>query len=156
DTRFNESFASAVEKIGVERWLAERASPEARAEAARAESRRADFRALTARTRDELAQLYASDLGADAKRAAKAAVLARLRADHAALKSQRWDGHAGYDAWFARANNAAFGILGSYTGLVPAFERLFEREGRDFARFYAEVRRLAALPAAERQSALDR
>ena len=156
DTQFNESFASAVEKIGAERWLAERASPEARVESARAEARRADFRALTGRYRDELARLYASDLGDDAKRAEKAAVLARLRADHAALKASRWDGYTGYDAWFERANNAAFAILGSYSGLVPAFERVFDRQGRDFARFYAEVRRLAALPAAERRSALER
>ena len=156
DTQFNESFASTVEKIGAERWLADHASPDARAESARAEARRADFRALTARFRDELAQLYASNLGDDAKRTEKAAVLARLRADYAALKSARWDGYAGYDAWFERANNAAFGILASYTGLVPAFERVFEREGRDFARFYAEVRRLAALPAAERRAALER
>ena len=47
-------------------------------------------------------------------------------------------------------------MLASYTGLVPAFEQLFEREGRDFARFYAEVRRIAALPAAERRAALAR
>jgi predicted aminopeptidase len=45
-------------------------------------------------------------------------------------------------------------VLASYTSLVPAFERLFEREGKDFPRFYAEVRRLAALPPAERHAAL--
>jgi len=156
DTRFNESFASAVEKIGAERWLAERGSEQARAESARAEARRADFRALTGRYRDELARIYAGTDSDDAKRAAKAATLARLRADYAAMKTGRWGGYAGYDAWFARANNAAFGVLASYTGLVPAFERIFEREGRDFARFYAQVRRIAALPAAERQSALER
>ena len=38
--------------------------------------------------------------------------------------------------------------------LVPAFERLFERQGGDFTRFYAEVRRLAALPHDERHAAL--
>jgi predicted aminopeptidase len=39
---------------------------------------------------------------------------------------------------------------------VPAFERLFEREGGDFDRFYAEVKRLAALPnQAQRRAALD-
>ena len=54
------------------------------------------------------------------------------------------------------ANNAAFGVLAAYNDLVPAFERLFEREGGDFARFYAEVRRLAALPTAERRAALER
>ena len=86
--------------------------------------------------------------------AEKAAILARLRADYAAMKATRWNGYAGYDAWFAQANNAAFGVLASYTGLVPAFERLFEREGRDFPRFYAEVRRLAAMPSRERHAAL--
>jgi len=156
DTRFNESFASTVEKIGEDRWLAEHGTPEARAEAARAEGRRADFDALTARYRDELARLYASDAGDDAKRGGKAAVLARLRADYATMKASRWGGYAGYDAWFERANNAAFGVLASYTALVPSFERVFEREGRDFARFYAEVRRLSGLPIAERRGALER
>jgi len=156
DTLFNESFASTVEKIGAERWLAERAAPGARAEYERAEARRVDFRALTSRYRDELSRLYASAEGDAAKRVEKAAILARLRADYATLKATRWDGYAGYDAWFAQANNAAFGVLASYTALVPAFEKLFEREGRDFPRFYAEVRRIAALPAGERAAALER
>jgi len=46
-------------------------------------------------------------------------------------------------------------VLAAYNELVPAFERLYEREGRDFQRFYAEVRRLAALPYAERRAALS-
>jgi predicted aminopeptidase len=156
DTAFNESFASTVEKIGAARWLAEHAGVEARAAAARAETRRADFRALTTRFRDELARVYASAASDDEKRAQKAAVLARLRAEYATMKTTRWDGYASYDAWFAAANNASFAVLASYTGLVPAFDRIYEREGRDFARFYAEVRRIAALPAPERQSALAR
>jgi len=156
DTLFNESFASTVEKIGAERWLAERAAPGARAEYERAEARRADFRALTSRYRDELSRLYAGTAADDAKRVEKAAILARLRADYAAMKATRWDGYAGYDAWFAQANNAAFGVLASYTALVPAFENLFDREGHDFSRFYAEVRRIAALPAGERAAALER
>ena len=81
-------------------------------------------------------------------------MLLRLRADYAAMKAAKWGGYAGYDAWFARANNASFGVLASYTALVPAFERLFEHEGRDFPRFFAEVRRLAALPMPERRAAL--
>ena len=72
------------------------------------------------------------------------------------MKASRWGGYAGYDAWFERANNAAFGVLGSYTALVPSFERLYERGGRDFRRFYAEVQRIAALPAGGRRAALER
>jgi predicted aminopeptidase len=156
DTAFNESFASTVEKIGAKRWLAGHAGADARAEADRAEARRADFRAITTRVRDELLRVYAGGASDDAKRAEKAAVLARLRADYATMKATRWGGYAGYDSWFANANNAGFAVLASYTGLVPAFERIFEREGRDFARFYAEVGRIAALPAAERDAALAR
>jgi predicted aminopeptidase len=156
DTLFNESFASTVEQIGAERWLTERAAAPAREEYARVEQRRADFRALTMRYRDELARFYASAASDDDKRAGKAAILARLRADYATMKATRWNGYAGYDAWFAQANNAALAVLGSYTDLIPAFERLFAHEGRDFPRFYAEVKRIAALPAAERRAALER
>jgi predicted aminopeptidase len=90
DTAFNESFASTVEKIGEARWLAEHAGPEARAAADAAQARRADFRAITTRFRDELARVYASAASDDEKRAGKAAVLARLRAEYATLKTTRW------------------------------------------------------------------
>jgi predicted aminopeptidase len=154
DTLFNESFASAVEKIGIERWLGKPENAAARVVYQRAEARRADFRALTSRYRDELAALYRSDAPEATRREGKAALFARMRAEHAALKAGAWGGFAGYDRWFADANNASLGVLASYTSLVPAFERLFEREGRDFPRFYAEVRRLAALTAADRREAL--
>ena len=78
----------------------------------------------------------------------------RLRADYAALKDGPWQGYAGYDAWFARANNASFGVLAAYNELVPQFERLFERRAATSTRFYAEVRRLAALPKDERRATL--
>ena len=77
-----------------------------------------------------------------------------IYADYATLKADAWGGFSGYDGWFARANNASLGVLAAYNELVPAFERLFEREGRDFQRFYAEVKRLAALPRDERRAAL--
>jgi predicted aminopeptidase len=88
------------------------------------------------------------------KRQRKAEILAALRAEHAALKAGPWAGFAGYDAWLERANNASLGVFGAYNELVPQFERLYEREGRDFERFYAEVRRIAALPKAERRATL--
>lgn len=155
DTTFNESFATAVERIGIERWLAH-AGDAARADYERYDARRRTFRELTQRARQDLEALYASDAPADAKRRDKAAILARLRADHAALKAGPWAGFAGYDAWFERANNASLGVMAAYTELVPQFERLFEREGGDFARFHAEVRRLAALPKNERRATLAR
>ena len=154
DTVFNESFATAVERLGAQRWLSEQASPQAREDYERFDGQRRDFRALTARYRDRFEALYPGP-GSDAeKRAAKAELMAALRAEFETLKRERWGGYSGYDGWLARANNASFGVLAAYNELVPDFERLFEREGRDFNRFYTEVRRLAALPQAERRKAL--
>ena len=154
DTTFNESFATAVERICVRRWLAAHAGEDARREYLAFEARREDFRALTARTREQLAAVYASPLDDAAKRERKAAVLDAMRAGHRQLKAGPWGGFAGYDPWFDRANNAALGVLGAYNEFVPDFERLFERLGGDFERFHAEVRRLAALPKAERHATL--
>lgn len=155
DTGFNEAYATAVERLGVARWLAAHGDDAARAEQARIDLRREDFRALTLRTRAELAAIYASERPDDAKRAAKAEAFARMRAEHERLKRERWGGFSGYDGWFERANNAALGMVAAYHARVPAFEALFRREGGDFARFHAEVRRLAALPAEQRRAALD-
>ena len=154
DTVFNESFATAVERIGGARWLAQHASDAARTQYAALDARRNDFRELTGRYRERLDALYRSSASDADKRAGKAAAMAELRTEHAALKAGRWAGFTGYDAWFDHANNASFGVLAAYNELVPNFERLYERQGRDFKRFYAEVKRLAGLPKAERQATL--
>jgi predicted aminopeptidase len=155
DTEFNESFATSVELIGGRRWLSEHATPEARDDYARFDGRRQDFRALTKKYRDRLDALYKSDASDEVKRSEKARLMSELRAEYGTLKAQRWGGYSGYDAWFAHADNASIGVLAAYNELVPEFERLFEREGRDFKRFYAEVKRLAKLPTKdERRAAL--
>ncbi len=155
DTEFNESFATAVERIGGARWLAVHGSEAARAEYASFDGRRQDFRAFTMAWREKLDALYRSDAAESDKRNRKAELMAQMRAAFETMKRERWGGFSGYDGWFARANNAAFGVLAAYNALVPDFERLFERSGRDFDRFYAEVKRLAALPKAERRADLS-
>jgi predicted aminopeptidase len=76
-----------------------------------------------------------------------------FREAYAALKAS-WGGFSAFDTWVAQANNASFGAQGAYDDLVPGFEALFEREGRDWRRFYDAVRQLASLPARERQDLL--
>ncbi len=155
DTMFNESFATAVERIGVQRWLTQKAGDEARTQYAAQDARREDFRALTTRFRDRLNTLYTSTVSDADKRSGKAELMRELRADYARLKAERWNGFTGYDGWFERANNASFGVLAAYNELVPQFERVYAHEGRDFKRFYAEVARLAALPKDERHATLN-
>jgi predicted aminopeptidase len=158
DTRFNESFATAVERLGVQRWLAQPGTAGTQREAAELTKRRQQFRALTLATRSRLAEIYQSNqpLALDGKGlfAMKIEAMKDFRSAYAELR-RGWGGYAGYDAWVAGANNAAFGAQAAYDELVPAFESLFEREGQDWPRFYAEVRRLAALPAPERAKILQ-
>ena len=101
DTVFNESFATAVERIGGAKWLAEHASARAREDFERYDARRQDFRALTARYRDRFNALYASSASDGEKRAGKAALMRELRAEYEAIKTERWGGFSGYDGWFA-------------------------------------------------------
>lgn len=155
DTMFNESFATSVERLGGERWMAEHGGEAVRAQAQLIEQRRKDFRKLTLATRAALDELYQSGLPDEAKRARKVELMAQMRADYGALKAGPWKGYAGYDNFFANANNASLGIQAAYLNWVPAFTALFEREGRDFPRFYAAAKHLAALPRAERDAALQ-
>ena len=157
DTTFNESYATAVERIGGRLWMERHATPQARAADAQRLARAAAFRAFVQPWRAELEAVYRSGQPPEAMRVAKAEVMARLRQAYEAVKADPTSplaGFAGYDGWFARANNAAFAVMGAYNDFVPAFERLFEASGRDFARFHAEVRALAPLPRAERRSRL--
>ena len=154
DTAFNESFATAVERIGGKRWLQQHGSDAARAEDARRLRYQQDFRAFTLRWRGELDALYKSGLPDATQRDRKAALMARLQDDYRTMKAGPWAGYAGYDAWVERANNASFAVQAAYNELVPEFERLFDRSGGDFNRFYAEVKTLTALPKPERRAKL--
>jgi predicted aminopeptidase len=170
DTLFNESFATAVERIGSARWLATHSTPAARDASATSEARRSAFRALTRTTRARLATVYeqkeALALDDQALAAMKNEAMQTFRADYAALRAQWLQPSgggtpmattaqvAGYDRWVAKANNASFAAQAAYDELVPAFQALFDREGRDWPRFYDAVRQLARQPLAQRHAAL--
>lgn len=161
DTMFNESFATAVERLGGARWLDTQAGAVALAEYTAFNERRRAFRALTLATRQRLAAIYPdskqnppSALEEPSILAMKNEVMSDFRKQYATLR-ESWGGYAGYDGWVARANNAAFGAQAAYDELVPAFEALFEREGRDWPRFYDAVKQLAALDRNARHTALQ-
>lgn len=161
DTMFNESFATAVERLGIARWLEAGASEAARRDYAQYDGRRNQFRALTQATRRRLEAIYddktSPGRSSQEKAAAKSAALKKFREQYAALR-ESWGGEPArwrnYDLWVERANNASFGAQAAYDELVPGFEGLFRELGGDWARFYDEARRLAAVPKAERHKIL--
>ena len=159
DTPFNESFATAVERLGGTLWLERHASAAARDEYTRFDERRRQFRTRVRETRAALAAWFETGAGRSAadRTAGKARLLAELRMRVDELTAPWADTPQGraYRQWAAQANNASIGMFAAYDEFVPAFERLFEREGRDWTRFYDAVERLAALPKAQRHRQLQ-
>ncbi|GAA4337483.1 aminopeptidase [Pigmentiphaga soli] len=178
DTAFNESLATTVEQIGLERWLSLPENAALRAPYDAYAERRHDFIELLLDTRHRLAQAYGESgrargpaptapLPADmppeelaARRAQKARILADLRQRYEQLKRDKWNGYAGYDAWFAQPlNNAHFAAIATYHQWVPALRALAARCGScangSLAPFLEQARELARLSPVERRRRLE-
>jgi predicted aminopeptidase len=152
DTEFNESFATFVEQEGTRQWRAFRSlPPDNGAEA----QRRDQFIQLVLDSRTRLEKLYAQPLPAEQMRQRKAAEFERLRGEYRLLRDSQWAGDKRYDAWInAPMNNARLLPFGLYDQWVPAFAALFQKEGRDWVKFYAAAQKLGVLPVDERKVAL--
>ncbi|WP_417418948.1 aminopeptidase [Hoeflea sp.] len=156
DTAFNEAFAVAVETTGVKTWLRAAGDQAGLRRYEAGLKRSGDFVALVARTKSELAKIYAGPGSATQKRVAKSAAIDRLRAHYRQMRDASWGGYRGYDGWFdAPINNAKLAATSVYSDQVPAFIRLFELCAADYPRFYAAVRRLGAHAKANRAEALE-
>jgi len=153
DTAFNESFATTVEELGVERWIDEHGDPALAAEAARSRREEAALLRLLLAARGELATLYAGDLPAATKLARKQEIFAGLRD---AIRHRRDAGELSerFDGWQARPlNNADLAAVADYEIWVPAFRALFAQSA-GFPAFYAAVLRLADAPPEARRRRL--
>ncbi len=150
DTTFNESFATAVEREGVRRWLT-KSNKDSDIDAALLDyDRQQQFVDLVTDYRDRFESLYQLDLNESSMRSQKLEVQQALREEYAVLK-QQWQGYEGYDGWFSRPlNNAQLSTVASYNDLLPFFATMFEQSNQDFSAFYAEVIRIASLPEKER------
>jgi predicted aminopeptidase len=153
DSRFNESFASAVEEEGVELWLERFGNPAMREGFARYTVRRKDFLALLLKYRKELERTYAAIAPDETKRIAKARLFIALKEEYQVLKAN-WGGYAGYDRFFAEPlSNAHLASIATYTDYVPAFRAMLRGE-KNFGAFYRKVNRLAKMDKTARQHAL--
>lgn len=150
DCAFNEAFAKTVEMEGLRRWLQVNFTDGEWQRYLERERRGEEFLVMLSQTREQLLKLYAQPLPDDAKRSAKREILAKLEND---LRNPRdkWPNPAAIDSWLGRGlNNARLASIATYREQVPAFQALLAAQNNDLPAFYAEVGRLAKLPAAER------
>ncbi len=156
DTVFNESFATTVEYLGVERWLAQYGTPEEMIHYQQSRQRQQEFIRLILTTRQQLQQLYQQkNRSLEQLRIAKMAIFDALRTQYRLLKQQHWQGYQGYDDWFAQdLNNAKLLSVTTYQDWVPAFQKLFAQLSGDFSQFYHHVAQLGQLPLEPRHAFL--
>ena len=156
DSSFNESYAVAVEREGVRRWLASNSTPGMQRAYDKERARREDFLELVLATREKLTTLYASSMDDAEKEREKVQLFDALRSGYARLKAT-WDGYAGYDNWFAvDLNNAKLALLATYNVYVPAFQRLLAEQRGDMTKFHEAVEALSSLAKEERDAELAR
>lgn len=155
DTRFNEAYATAVERAGVRRWLTRRGEQQRLADWERRRRTAAAFTELLLRTRRELEALYRRDLAPARMREAKGAAFARLQQRYRRFRETHDTGR--FDRWMARdLNNAHLALTATYAAGTDAFAALLAEYGGDFARFHDAAERLAAADRSVRAEFLNR
>ncbi len=155
DTTFNESFATAVEREGVKRWLRSIEKTELLSSAQQDQARQAEFLQLVLRYQERFDALYAQQLPDAQKRIAKIELQGALRTEYEQIKNA-WQGYSGYDSWiYSSLNNAQLSTVASYNTLVPFFSKELESVDGNLPAFYGLVAELASMEAPLRQQLID-
>jgi predicted aminopeptidase len=155
DTEFNESFATAIEKEGLRRWLSANSIDETESSnivelAELNTQRREEFVALVTGAVTDLEEIYAGDSDKFEKRRSKAEVFSTMQSDYAVLKNS-WNGSDNFDAWMSRdLNNAQLSTVATYFNWVPSFEQILAENDHDLIGFYAKISALSKLDVSER------
>jgi predicted aminopeptidase len=145
DSEFNEAFATVVEEHGLDLWLATRGKSDDIRTWRSQQKRGQQFINLLLNTRDQLADLYESDMPKDQMRERKQYIFGKLKLEYQNLK-RSWNGYSGYDHWFSRTlTNAHLVSAATYYGCVPGLQRVLKKVNGDLPAFYEEARKLAKL-----------
>lgn len=141
DTGFNESFATAVEEIGMERWLMSQGQLTELEAWRERRALRAQFSALVAAARADLSDIYAADIDEQLMRQQK-----KKRLDKLADAAKKLFADAGRTAptWLdSELNNARVVATTLYHGRLPEFRSLLADCDFELACFYKAARKLA-------------
>jgi predicted aminopeptidase len=156
DTTFNESFATAVEKEGLRRWMASRGNNGAYLQYLQDSERHRRVNRLLIEYRKKLDKLYQQDMALEEKRHKKRGIIKKLKQTYLELKQDQ-QGYDGYDEWFAQPiNNAKLNTVSIYNDLVPSFLNLLQHAGGDLPSFYERCRKLSKYTREERMRRLNK
>jgi len=154
DSQFNESFATAIERHLLQKWLVEeRRLPELAAFEA-AIKRQQQMLQLVTEIKKELDLVYSQDIALETRRKAKQDLFNALRERYQVMQED-WQGNEDYRGWvMSELNNAKLGTLTTYNNWVVSFNALLTVENGDIPAFIASVKRLSRLDRDQRDRRL--
>lgn len=155
DSAFNESYATAVEEIGLELWLAQR-DPQLLKDWYLRKRREQQRLELMRETRDQLERLYRdASLPDGIRRELKQALFEELGdALSRRAMARDGDGRAAGQSTRPLLNNAHLISVETYHQWVPAFLAIWQQQAERPEAFHATVERLAQLPRDKRDARL--
>ena len=153
DTRFNESFATAVEQVILRDWLTSRGDRQRYARYLASEARRQSVLELIDQLRQELRVVYGSEADSVMKLRTKSELIQQSVADYRAMADQ-WPEGDEFSNWMkGEINNAKLETVADYNSWVPVMRTYLQANG--LPAFVAEMERLARLPQSKRNLALE-
>jgi len=154
DSEFNESFAMAVQQLGVERRLEANADTERVQKYRQHASNRQQVIRLIEQGREQLKQLYSKKMDQQQKRLEKQRAMDALTQQYQRL-SENFEVADGFKRWFEQGlNNAKLVSVSTYYSQIPAFKKIMQHHQGDFKKFLPEVEAIAALDTETRQQCL--
>lgn len=141
DSEFNESFATAVEEIGIERWLTSRGETNRLQEYRSSREFRRQLLQLVQAARTDLKALYESQADQNHMRKQKQAILADLRS--AAGDEVDKTGRSTPGWLKSELNNATLIPLSLYEGRLDEFRTLLTECNEDLHCFYDKAEALS-------------
>ncbi|MFT4650842.1 MAG: putative aminopeptidase [Flavobacteriales bacterium] len=155
DTQFNESLASAVQRIGTELWLQSRQRSDEIKQFRESNLYSQAIVALIEQTKAELDTLYETEKSTASKRQQKQIILDAAIEGHTTL-ARSYNKKGGYTRWFSSGlNNAKLAAVSAYNTHVLAFMNMMDAQQGNFESFFAYVGTIAELPKLQRDLCLD-
>lgn len=135
DTAFNESFATAVELEGVNRWLTATSQEYQIDSYHQKVAEKNFFIEMVLATNHQLKTVYDSPISDSEKRIKKRELIAALQASYQlAIRNQQVKGY--FSHWFKEVNNAKLITISNYYKYVPAFTAMIKEAKGNMHAFY--------------------
>ena len=142
DTEINEAFADTVADVGMRRWLANNKSLPYE-EFAKIQKLEDEFVELVMRYRNQLDDLYKSDIPDMQKRLNKPVILEQMINEYQLTQTAQ-NGPDRYASWFATGlNNAKLMAVVTYRKYLPGFKKMLLAVNNNLEKFYQLAKQLS-------------